>query len=85
MTSSNKGFVSLLGLILSIAIICILFYISLKVYFKKLLPEGEIKKSLEGQGIDTSSYPAVLDSSKKKIEDINRQIHERDRQLQDLR
>ena len=79
------GFVFLLGLILTLAIILILSYLVFKVYFRMPESEEEIKQSLSGSGIDSSSYKSIVDSSRKKVKEINKQYLDRRKQLEDLK
>ena len=73
-----KGvFLSILGLILSLAIILIFSYMILNSYFKSPVLNKEAEKSLSEQGIDTSSHKAILDSTKERVQDINKQILDR--------
>jgi len=77
--SGNKknGFLSLLGLILTVGIIIFLFYLSINTYLNKPVVDKESQKALAEQGIDTSSRQAVLESTKRKIADINKEANRR--------
>ena len=79
----NAGFLTLLGLVLTLVIIYIIGYITFKLYFKRLLPEENMGKTSSEQGTDTSSYQSVLDSAEKQINDINKQQLNRLKQLED--
>ena len=84
MKGFDNGFVTLIGLLLTMAIICILSYIAFKVYFKGP-PQGEgIVGTFSEQGLDTANYQSVLDSSRKEIERANKQIIDRAKQLEEL-
>ncbi|MFH1339311.1 MAG: hypothetical protein ABIH40_05670 [Candidatus Omnitrophota bacterium] len=61
-----------------------LFYLVLNTYFKKPSIDKEAEKPLSEQGIDATNYQTILDSTKKKVEDINKQLLEREKQLKDL-
>lgn len=80
----NQGFATLIGLLLTMAIICLLGYIAYKVYFKPPAQQKGIPEALSGQGIDSSTYRSVLESSRKQIEETNREILERARQLEEM-
>ena len=76
----NKGFVYLIELLLAAVIIAFLCYIMLKVYVKGPSMDKKTKETFKEEGIDTSSSKGILDSTKKKIEDINKQAAERNKQ-----
>lgn len=75
-TFKEGGFFTLLGLLLAIVIIFILCYIALRVYFKKPPLDKESEKLLSEQGIETSSYQAILDNARKKIKEVERKLQE---------
>jgi hypothetical protein len=68
---------TLLGLILAMAIIFILSYMILNIYFKIPILNKNLEKSLSEQGIDTSSHKAMIDTTRGRIQDLNRQLLER--------
>lgn len=68
---SRGGIFSLLWLMLTAALILFLYSKFINVYFKNSPRGGLGAEVLSGQGIDTSSYKAVINSTKKKVEDIN--------------
>jgi len=76
---NNKGFGSLIGLLLTAVMIAFLCYIMMKVYVKGPSMDKKTKEILEEESIDTSSSKGILDSTKKKIEDINKQAAERNK------
>jgi type IV secretory pathway TrbF-like protein len=82
LTKNNQGFIGLLGMVLTLAIILVIVYISFKTYFKPNLTG--ISNPSE-TGINTTSYQSILESSKKKVEDINKQTLERQKQLEGLK
>ncbi len=77
--SGNKknGFLSLLGLILTVGIIIFLCYLAVNTYFHKPVVDKESRDALAEQGIDASSRQAVLESTKRKIADINKEANHR--------
>ncbi len=81
---TQSGFLSLLGLLLTLAIIFILIIISFNVYFKFSAPSESFSKITSEQGLDTSNYKSILDSSRKKVEDINKQMLERSKKLENI-
>ncbi len=73
-----KGSVLLfIELLIVLAVIAYLFYVLLNTYFKKSSIEIETEKTLSGQGPAASSDKGVLDSTKNKVEDINKKIRSR--------
>ena len=78
----KRGFVSFVGLLLTLAIIAILFYLVYNCYFK-IIPGGKkLEKNLSEEGIDTRNLQTILDSTKQKVEDINKQMSERIKQTE---
>lgn len=78
----KKGFLLLLELIFTLAIICFLVYMTLNIYFKRpSLNNKEVNKALSEQGIDTSNYQEIKDTIIKKMDDINKQ---RLKEMEDL-
>lgn len=81
MMKYKMGFVTLLALLLVLVIMCILIYMLYNTYFKKLSPEGRTTKSFLEQGLDTSNYQSILDSTRKTVKDINKQQLDRTNDL----
>ncbi len=81
---SEKGFLSLVGILLTLVIISILVYISLTTYFKKPVTDQKTERSLSEQGIDASSQKAVLDSVRTSLEESNKKVLDREKQLEKL-
>lgn len=75
--NKKKGFLSLLGLILTVGIIIFLCYLSINTYLKKPVVDKKSRDALAKQGIDTSSQQAVLESTKRRIADINKKANRR--------
>ncbi len=76
---------TLLGLLLTLGIILLLFYLAMNTYFKKPAVDKETQDSLSGQGIDASSYTTVMDSTKKKVKEIENQMSDYEKQLEKTR
>ena len=70
---NSKGFFTLLGLLIVVAIICVLNYKSFSVYFNPHPIDEATNRALTREGIDTSSYRSIKDTTRKKIDDITRQ------------
>ncbi len=77
---NNSGFLSLIGILLAILIIGILFLFTFKIYFGRNYSEQE-KKIFKEQGIDITNYQSVIDSSKKRVIDFNKEQEERLKEL----
>ena len=80
---NNKGFMGMIGLLLTAVIICYLAYISFTQYFGK--PSAHMDQPTQQMatdaGIDTSSQQAVLESTKAKIRDVEAMELKREDQL----
>ena len=63
----------MLGIIFSLLITSYLFYIVLNAYFRKPSSDKNIDKALSEQGIDTSSYQRIEETTRKKINDITKE------------
>jgi type IV secretory pathway TrbF-like protein len=80
---NNQGFVSLIGMLLTLIIICFLVYTMLNIYFKPGVVEKTAGKNMQASGIDTSSYKSIVDSTKDKVKEINQRSQERVDQLRE--
>lgn len=78
---SQEGFLSLIGLLLSMAIILILCFIALT-YFKESPVDDETEKILSEQNIDSSNPQATLNAARKKIQDINTKVLNREKEME---
>lgn len=75
--TSEKGFVLLVGILITAIIIAVLFFLMLKIYIKGPSVKKETAEIMEEAGIDTSDYKGVLESTKNKIDDLNKQSADR--------
>ena len=70
----REGAFSLVGILLTIAIILFLSYLILGIYLRQFPFSKGIKDSLSEQGIeqekDAPSYKSISDSTRKKIEEL---------------
>jgi len=73
---SRTGF-GLIELVLVLLTIILLYYLSAKFYFKRPSLNKEVEKTLVQQGIDTTNYKTILDSTKAKLNNIQKQQEER--------
>ena len=71
---NSKGFVGLLGLIITAAIISFLAYIMLTRYFDQssVTMDAPAQEAVKEAGINTSTQRTVLESTKAKIKDIEK-------------
>lgn len=69
----NKGFATILGIILALAIISFLLFIMLNTFFKKPTVDKQTDRALKEQGVDTSNYQTIKDTTRKNLEDITSQ------------
>lgn len=81
----NDGFVSLLGVLLTLVIISVLSYMVFKNYYSAT-PQSDksIEKPLAEAGINTTSYSTVLDSTKTRINDLSQQQMKAAEQLEEF-
>ena len=79
------GFLALLEILLVVMIIFFLCQVAVKTYFKKPTVDKKTEKYISKQDIDSSSHQAILDSTRKKVKDLEKQLFEREKQLEDIR
>lgn len=70
----NKGYITLVGILLVVVIIGVLYYASANSYFKKPLLDEETHELVEKEGIDTSTYKSLLDSTKEKAKEYEQHM-----------
>ncbi len=69
--------------ILLIAIVIVAFsYFTIKSYVKGPPVDESTQKALSEQGIDASSQQAVLESTRSRVNDLNKQILDREKDLE---
>jgi len=73
---NQKGFVSLLGLLFAIAIICFVAYKIYNAYLAKPTTDQETQKALKEQGMDTRTQQGAYDSAKEKIQGVKEIMHQ---------
>ncbi|MFC1593714.1 hypothetical protein ACFL38_00105 [Candidatus Omnitrophota bacterium] len=74
----------MVGLLIAVAIVCLLIYAAVTTYVNPSVPESEMKALGIEQDKGVSAYKAVLDTSKEKIGAINKQALERNKELDTL-
>lgn len=67
MKKSRKGFM-FIELLLALVIIMFIAFAVFKLYFKDSSISKETQGVISEQGIDTTNYKSIIDSSKKKLE-----------------
>ncbi|MFH1655715.1 MAG: hypothetical protein ABH954_03800 [Candidatus Omnitrophota bacterium] len=80
-SEDKKAFFMYISLIFAVAIILILFFYLFNTYYKGPSLDEPTQKSLSSQGIDASSYQSVVDSTREKVKDIEKQLLEREERL----
>jgi type IV secretory pathway TrbF-like protein len=81
---NNKGFVTLLGTILTLAIICYLVYILVNTLLKPTIPDNETNSTLQSNNIDTTNYKSIADSVRNRVKDLNKKSLEQANQIEEL-
>ncbi len=71
--TGNGGFLSILGVLLSLLIIGYMSYLMLKSYTKEPLKDKATSGVLAEQGIKTDSYQGIMDSTKTKLNQVTQQ------------
>jgi len=72
MRQIKAGFM-LIELLLVLAIIMFIAFKVFKLYFKKPALDKETQRAISEQGIDTASPNSIIDSTQKKLQDIQGQ------------
>lgn len=80
----EKGFFSLLGLIIAAAVVFFLCSIMLKTYFKNSTLENIGKEAHSTQGTNTPGYAAVVEHSKAAVSALNKQTLEQEKQIEEF-
>ena len=79
----NRGF-GLLEVFLVAIVLFLLSFLAIRTYLKGPTLDKSTQKTLTEQGIDASSQQAVLESARERIEDYNKQIRNRQIELNNL-
>lgn len=75
------GFLSLLGMLISLIIVGLLVYFAFNAYFKVPVLDKQTEESVSKAGVDTSSPVTIINSTRKTVDDINKKML---KQSQDL-
>lgn len=75
----KKAQLSLIGILAALLIIGLLSYYSFKAYFKPV--DKQTKETLTQENIDTTNYQTVADSARQKVNEINKKMQNRAKEL----
>lgn len=79
-TKKQKAF-ALLEILIATAIVFLLAYYVIKVYYKDSALDKPTKKALAEQGIKTDNYSDMIKDSKKKVDEFNKSTENREKQV----
>jgi Tfp pilus assembly protein PilE len=82
-TFNNKGFIGLLEILITTAIIGVLMYIMLKHYSETPAIDKETKKAMSEQGIDTTNYKTIVDTTRTSVQAIQEKEAQRIKEIMD--
>lgn len=80
----RKGFVSLLGLLLAMAIIFFLGYKAYGTYLSKPKTDSKTTQALSESGINTSNNISTFQSMKERLKEINTEADNQYRQIEQM-
>ncbi|MDD5688086.1 MAG: type II secretion system protein [Elusimicrobia bacterium] len=83
LTKNQTGF-SLLEILITTIIVCLLMYYAVKVYYKSSTLDEKTKKELSEQSINSNNYPGMVKDSKSKIEDSNNNTKKQEEQIKQI-
>jgi prepilin-type N-terminal cleavage/methylation domain-containing protein len=69
----NRAGFTFIEMILALGIVLFLAYTLLNFNFNRPVLDEETKKAVAEQGIDTANYKTTIDSTRSKIQDIQKQ------------
>jgi hypothetical protein len=80
---NQKGFLTLLGLLIVILIIGMIFSVVMSSYFQIAPANKKTGESISTPSVSTPRPKAILDSTRQKLQDSQRKILERQQQIID--
>ena len=83
-TRANRGF-AFIEIIIVLAVILFLSYKLLALYLKESPIDKENKKMLSEQGIDISSREAIIDKTRKNVEEYNLKVESQNKELENIK
>jgi hypothetical protein len=78
------GIFMILEILIVLAIVAFIFMKIGRIYFGSPVADEEVNAQLTAQGIDTSNAKSVIDSTKSKVQAINQQAIEHQREMERL-
>lgn len=78
----NQNGFSIVGIILALAIVALLYYLSINYYLKGPSVDNKTKQELAEQGINTNSYMGVTKTANEKVKDFNKKSGQLENELQ---
>jgi hypothetical protein len=82
MRLNQKGF-SIFGLLFKLAFLLLIYYVIVRVYFS-LIFDHNTRHFLDTQGIKTASVEGMVESVKSKVDEINKALAEREKDVEKL-
>jgi hypothetical protein len=70
---NEKGFFSLIGMLVALALICFFVYYMMNNYFKAQVSVPESVGVNSGSGNSPANYQSIITNTRNKVEDINKQ------------
>ena len=70
--SNEKGFASLIGMLVALALICFFVYYMMNTYFKAQVSLPESSGINPGGGDSPANYQSVISNTRNKVEAINK-------------
>ncbi|MBF0595369.1 MAG: hypothetical protein HQL22_10455 [Candidatus Omnitrophica bacterium] len=71
--AERRGFISFLGILLALALSSVLCYFMVTSYFKKPALDKATAGVVQESGIDTSGYSTIINSTRSKLHDLEKQ------------
>lgn len=81
----EKGFVGIIGLLLSVTILCTLGFFVYKAYLRRPVVDKTTQKSLSEHGIKDVKYETLVDTAERKLKGIEQKMLDRENELFDNR
>jgi hypothetical protein len=79
---NNKGFIGIAETVVVVLIIAMVAYFLLKKSFRSPV-DARTKESLSEQGIDASNYKTIIESTRARVEAIQKQAEQQQRRMED--
>ena len=82
---TKKGYITFLGILIVAVIIILLVRLIMNLYFKQFYSEEKVRQFLPEKDTEVLDEEAVIaDNTKKKVEELDRQLQGKIRQLDDF-